>query len=436
MSPRPTLLRALRHRNYRLFVSGQLISLIGTWMQTVAESWLVYRLTGSALLLGVVGFANRIPVFLFSTVGGAVADRYNRHHIVIATQAASMCLAALLAILTLTHLIQVWHVMAIATLLGIVNAFDIPGRQAFVVELVAREDLQNAIALNSSMFNGARVVGPAVAGVLVAAVGEGWCFFANAVSYIAVLASLLLMRVPPVPKAERPASMLAHVAEGFRFVLRSKPISALLLLLGLVSLMGTPYAVLMPIISDQTFHAGSRGLGILMGASGVGALIGALSLARRVGLKGYGRSIGFAAIGFGLSLLAFSATRSFWLGALFLLPAGFAMMTQMAASNTLIQSMIPNSLRGRVMAVYSMMFMGMAPIGALLAGTLAGWLGATTTVGLGGAFCLLGGAVFLNRLPGIREEARRMILAQQQPSAQPTVPPAELDSSLPAPVAS
>src|SRR6476659_9051128 len=221
MSPRPTLLRALRHRNYRLFVIGQLISLIGTWMQTVAESWLVYRLTGSAFLLGAVGFANRIPVFLFSSVGGAIADRYNRHHIVIATQAASMLLASLLAVLTLTHVVQVWHLMAIATLLGIVNAFDIPGRQAFVVELVAREDLQNAIALNSSMFNGARVVGPAVAGVLVAAVGEGWCFFANAVSYIAVIVGLLLMRVPAASRPA-PVSVLAHVTEGFRFVSRSR----------------------------------------------------------------------------------------------------------------------------------------------------------------------------------------------------------------------
>jgi MFS family permease len=435
MSPRPAFLRALQHRNYRLFASGQLISLIGTWMQTVAESWLVYRLTGSAFLLGAVGFANRIPVFLFSTLGGAVADRYDRHRIVIATQAASMFLAALLAVLTLTHVVQVWHIMAIAVLLGVVNAFDIPGRQAFVVELVSREDLQNAIALNSSMFNGARVVGPAVAGVLVAAVGEGWCFAANAVSYIAVLASLLLMRLPPATRPERPASMLAHVAEGFRFVLRSRPISALLILLGLVSLMGTPYSVLMPMISDQTFHTGSRGLGILMGAAGVGALIGALSLARRVGLKGYGKNIGLASIGFGLSLLAFSFTRNFWLGVLFLLPAGFTMMTQMASVNTLVQSMTPNSLRGRVMAVYSMMFMGMAPIGALLAGTLAGWLGATTTVGLGGAFCLVGGIVFLNRLPHIREEARRLILAQQQAPA-PTPVPAEMDATLPAPATS
>jgi MFS family permease len=378
---------------------------------------LVYRLTGSALLLGLAGFANRIPIFLLSPIGGAIADRYSRHRIVIATQVASMVLAAALAVLTLTHLVRIWHLMAIAALLGVVNAFDIPGRQSLVVELVAREDLQNAIALNSSMFNGARVIGPAIAGVLVAAVGEGWCFFANAVSYIAVIIGLLLMRVPRTPNAVRPASVVAHVMEGFQFVSRSRPILALLLLLGLISLMGTPYSVLMPIIADQTFHSGARGLGILMGASGVGALLGALILASRVSLRGYGRTIAFAAIGFGLSLIAFSAARSFWLGVALLLPVGFAMMTQMAASNTLIQSMIPDGLRGRVMAVYSMMFMGMAPIGALLAGSLAGWLGARTTMAAGGAFCLVGGLLFLQRLPHLRGEARQLILAQQVVSA-------------------
>ena len=434
MSRSPVLLRALRHRNYRLFASGQVISLIGTWMQAVAESWLVYRLTGSALLLGVVGFANRIPVFVFSTFGGAVADRYNRHRIVIATQIASMLLASLLAFLTLSHRVQVWHLMAIAAMLGVVNAFDIPGRQAFVVELVAREDLQNAIALNSSMFNGARIVGPAVAGVLVAAVGEGWCFFANAISYIGVIAMLFLMKVPSSPQPALRVSMWAHVAEGFRFVLHSKPILVLLLLLGVVSLMGTPYAVLMPIIADKTFHAGSRGLGLLMGATGVGAFLGAISLARRVGLRGYGKSIGLAAIGFGTSLLVFSFVRSFWLGVALLLPVGFTMMTQMAASNTLIQSMIPNSLRGRVMAVYSMMFMGMAPIGALLAGALAGWLGATTTVAIGGGFCLLAGLVFLNRLPHFREEARVMIRAQEAVAAPAPPVAAGIEAPLTEPV--
>jgi MFS family permease len=395
----------------------------------------VYRLTGSALLLGVVGFANRIPVFLFSTLGGAVADRYNRHRIVVATQIASMLLASLLAFLTLTHLVQVWHLIAIATLLGLVNAFDIPGRQSFVVELVAREDLQNAIALNSSMFNGARIIGPAVAGVLVAAVGEGWCFFANAVSYLAVIAGLLMMRVPQTAPLAPQTSMWAHVAEGFRFVLRSRPILVLLLLLGLVSLMGTPYSVLMPIIADRTFHAGSRGLGLLMGGAGVGAFIGAISLARRVGLKGYGRSIGLGAIGLGLSLIAFSTVRYFWIGVALLLPVGYCMMTQMAASNTLIQSMIPNSLRGRVMAVYSMMFMGMAPIGALLAGAVAGWVGATMTVAIGGVFCLLAGLIYLNQLPHFREQARAMIRAQEVLPATPAAATtAELERRLDQPV--
>src|SRR3954468_1873058 len=267
MSRNPVLFRALSHRNYRLFASGQVVSLIGTWMQTVAESWLVYRLTGSALLLGVVGFANRIPVFLFSTFGGAIADRYNRHRIVIATQVASMLLASLLAGLTLTHVVQVWHLMTIAAMLGVVNAFDIPGRQAFVVELVPREDLQNAIALNSSMFNGARILGPAVAGVLVAAVGEGWCFFANAVSYIAVIAGLLMMKLTVVRRAPTKVSALASIAEGFRFVTHTSPVRALLLLLGLISLMGMPYAVLMPIFADQILHGGASGLGLLMGAS-------------------------------------------------------------------------------------------------------------------------------------------------------------------------
>ena len=418
----PALLRALRHRNYRLFISGQLISLIGTWMQSVAESWLVYRLTGSAVLLGVVGFANRIPVLLFSTVGGAVADRYNRQHIVIATQVASMCLAGTLAFLTLSGLVQVWHLMAIAAALGIVNAFDIPARQAFVVQLVAREDLQNAIALNSSMFNGARIVGPAVAGVLVATVGEGWCFFGNALSYVAVLIGLFMIRGNAQPKFERPASALAHMAEGFRFALGSRPVRALLLLMGLVSLMGSPYAVLMPIIADQDFHAGARGLGILMGAAGVGAFIGALSLARRTTLRGYGRSIGYAAIGLGTSLIAFSQAGRLWLAVVLLVPVGFAMMLQMAATNTLIQSMVPDALRGRVMAIYSMMFMGMAPVGALLAGLLADRLGAGTTVALGGVFCIGGGLFLLWQLPGIREDARRLILDQQS-TALPQSPP-------------
>ena len=281
-------LRALRHRNFQLFFSGQLISLIGTWMQSVAQSWLVYRLTGSALLLGSVGFASQIPVFLFAPLGGITADRFNRRHIVIGTQVASMVLAFILAALTLLHKVQVWHVFVLAALLGVVNAFDIPGRQSFLVDMVGKEDLMNAIALNSSMFNGARVIGPAIAGILVAKIGEGWCFFANAVSYIAVIIGLLMMKVQSRPRASM-ASPFEHMMEGFRFVNRTAPIRALLLLLGLVSLVGMPYVVLMPIFADKILHGGAQGLGILMGATGVGALLGALTLAFREGVKGLGQ---------------------------------------------------------------------------------------------------------------------------------------------------
>ncbi|MFZ0760607.1 MAG: MFS transporter, partial [Candidatus Sulfotelmatobacter sp.] len=352
-------LRALRHRNFQLFFSGQLISLIGTWMQSVAQSWLVYRLTGSALLLGAVGFASQIPVFLFAPLGGIAADRINRRYIVIATQVASMLLAFILAALTLWHRVQVWQVFVLAALLGVVNAFDIPGRQSFLVEMVGRDDLMNAIALNSSMFNGARVIGPAIAGILVAKVGEGWCFFANAVSYIAVIIGLLMMKVQ-APLRAAMASPLEHMMEGFRFVNQTAPIRALLLLLGLVSLVGMPYVVLMPIFADQILHGGAQGLGILMGATGVGALLGALTLAFREGVKGLGRWVAWCCAGFGASLVIFALSRTFWVSVILLLPVGYTMMLQMACSNTLIQVMVPDELRGRVMAVYSMMFMGMA----------------------------------------------------------------------------
>lgn len=415
----PAALRALKHRNYQLFFAGQLVSLTGTWMQSVAESWLIYRLTGSAVLLGLVGFASQIPVFLLAPVGGAVADRYRRHRILVTTQTVAMLLAFTLAGLTLSGRIQVWEVFALASLLGLNNAFDIPARQAFVVDMVGREDLLNAIALNSSMVNGARVVGPAVAGILVAAVGEGWCFFANAASYIAVITCLLLMKVTAARRAPARASALASIAEGFRFVVRTGPVRALLLLLGLMSLMGMPYAVLMPIFADQILHGGASGLGLLMGASGVGALVGALSLATRNGLRGLGRWVAFSAAGFGASVILFSLSRSFWLSAALLLPVGFSMMIEMASSNTLIQAMVPDALRGRVMAVYSMMFMGMAPIGALLAGTLAQRIGAPETVALGGAVCIVGALVFGLRLPALRAEAREIIVALQMTGGDP-----------------
>ena len=411
--------RALRHRNFQLFFSGQLISLIGTWMQSVAQSWLVYRLTGSALLLGSVGFASQIPVFLFAPLGGITADRFNRRHIVIGTQATSMLLAFILAVLTLSGKVQVWHIFILASLLGIVNAFDIPGRQSFLVDMVGKEDLMNAIALNSSMFNGARVIGPAVAGILVAKIGEGWCFFANAVSYIAVIIGLLMMRVHSPARASN-ASPFEHMMEGFRFVERTAPIRALLLLLGLVSLVGMPYVVLMPIFADQILHGGAQGLGILMGATGVGALLGALTLAFREGVKGLGRWVAWCCAGFGASLVIFSLSHKFWVSVILLLPVGYTIMLQMACSNTLIQVMVPDALRGRVMAVYSMMFMGMAPIGALLGGALAEHLGAPLTVAIGGLASLAGAGWFGLQLPKIRVEARRLIVAQAVAGGEPS----------------
>ncbi len=408
----PATLRALRHRNFQLFFSGQLISLIGTWMQSVAQAWLVYRMTGSSLLLGSVGFASQFPVFLVAPFGGIVADRHNLRRVVIATQTVSMILALVLATLTLTGTVQVWHIFVLAALLGVVNAFDIPGRQAFLVEMVGKEDLMNAIALNSSMFNGARIIGPAIAGVLVAKIGEGWCFFANGISYIAVIIGLLMMRVPRPSRRAGAASPWAHIIEGFRFVRQTAPIRALLLLLGLVSLVAMPYTVLMPIFADRILHSGARGLGILMGATGVGALLGALTLASRSGVHGLGRWVAFSCGGFGVSLILFSFSRSVWLSAALLLPVGFGMMLQMSSSNTLIQAMVPDHLRGRVMAVYSMMFMGMAPFGALLGGALADRLGAPITVSMGAVACIGGAALFWLQLPKIRVEARRLIVAQ------------------------
>lgn len=413
-----TTLRALKHRNFQLFFSGQLISLIGTWMQSIAQSWLVYRLTGSSLLLGTVGFASQFPVFIMAPFGGHIADRHNRHRVVIATQAASMVLAFVLAVLTLTGTVRVWHIFVLAALLGIVNAFDIPARQAFIVDMVGREDLMNAIALNSSMFNGARIVGPAVAGVVVARIGEGWCFFANAVSYIAVIIGLLMMKVSCRPRVEV-ESPLQNILEGFRFVATTVPVRALLLLLGLVSLVGMPYAVLMPIFAKEILHGGARELGILMGATGVGALGGALTLATRTGLKGLGRWINLASLGFGVSLILFSLSRNLMLSTAFLLPVGFCMMLQMAASNTLLQAMVPDRLRGRVMSVYSMMFMGMAPFGALFAGAFAQRLGAPLTVIIGAAGCIAGSVLFGLKLPKLRVEARRLIIAQQVAGGDP-----------------
>jgi len=415
----PATLRALRYRNFQLFFGGQFISLIGTWMQNVAQAWLVYRITGSSVLLGAIGFSSQIPVFLLSPAGGIVADRFPRQRVVIATQTASMLLAFALASLTLLHTVRIWHVFVLSALLGAVNAFDIPARQSFIVEMVGKTDLMNAIALNSSMFNASRVLGPAIAGILVASIGEGWCFFANGASYIAVIIGLFLMRVERIEQPPPQDSLVQHVIEGFRFVLDSPAVHALLIMLGVVSLTGMPYTVLMPIFADRILHGGAAGLGWLMGAAGVGALIGALLLASRETLKGLSRWVALAASGFGVGLIGFSFSRSLHLSEVLLIPIGFAMMIQMGSSNTLIQSMVPDRLRGRVMSVYSMMFMGMAPIGSLLAGWAADRFGPQWTVAGGGAICLAAAGVFWAWLPQIRTHARRMIVAQQIEAGNP-----------------
>ncbi|HMK30260.1 MAG TPA: MFS transporter, partial [Terriglobales bacterium] len=363
------------------------------------------------LLLGTIGFASQFPVFLVAPIGGTVADRYNRRKLVIATQTSSMVLALILAALTLSQRVQIWHIFVLAALLGVVNAFDIPARQAFMVEMVGKEDLLNAIALNSSMFNGARILGPAIAGILVAGIGEGWCFFANGVSYVAVIIGLLLMRVEE-HRGRTEGTPLSNIVEGFRYVQRTIPIRNILLLLGLVSLVAMPYAVLMPIFADRILHGGARGLGILVGATGVGALLAGLTLATRQRVRGLGRIIGVAAVGFSLSLIAFAWSRSFALSLMLLVPVGYFMMLESTASNTLIQAMVADHFRGRVMAVYSMMFMGMAPFGSFFAGALASRLGAPLTLTIGAAVCVVGGALFLFRLPVMRIEARRLIVAQ------------------------
>ena len=414
----PATLRALQYRNFQLFFSGQLISLIGTWMQNLAQAWLVYRITGSMILLGGISFCSQIPIFLFSTVGGIVADRYSRHRVVIATQSASMVLALALAALTLSHTVHIWHIFVLSALLGVVNAFDIPARQSFIVDMVGRADLMNAIALNSSMFNASRVVGPAVAGILVAAIGEGGCFFANGISYIAVIVGLLLMRVAPHRPVTGGGSPVAKIVEGFRFVIRNRPIHALLILLSIASVTGMPFTVLMPVFADRILHGGPKALGWLTGCAGMGALGAALLLASRQTLKGLSGWIATSATAFGVGLLIFALSRTFLFSALILVPVGFSLMLQMGSSNTLIQSMVPDHLRGRVMGVYSMMLMGMAPFGGLLAGVVADRFGAPTTVAIGGVICLAAAGIFWTQLPEIRVHTRRMIAVQQAASAE------------------
>ena len=402
------MVRALRHRNYRLFFSGQTVSLVGTWMTRIASSWLVYRLTGSALLLGLVGFAGQIPSFLLAPFAGVLVDRWNRHRLLVVTQVLAMVQSAALAGLTLAGVINIWHVLLLSLFQGVINAFDMPARQTFVVEMVEkREDLSNAIALNSSMVNAARLVGPSVGGVIIAAVGEGWCFALDAVSYLAVIASLLLMQI--APRARRAATekkVLHELQEGWRYVAGSPPIRSILLLLALVSLVGMPYTVLMPVFASQILHGGPHTLGFLMAATGVGALLGALFLANRRTVVGLGKVIPMMSALFGAGLIGFSLSRWLPLSLLLLLFTGIGFMVQMAASNTLLQTLVEDDKRGRVMSFYTMAIMGVTPFGSLLAGGLAHRLGAPHTLLFGGIGCIAAALWFASLLPSLRERVR------------------------------
>jgi MFS family permease len=394
--------RALKHRNFQLFVGGQLVSLIGTWIQNAAQLWLVYRLTGSAALLGVFGFANQIPMLLLSSVGGYVGDRYSRHRGVIATQAVSMLLAFLLAVLTLKHLIHdrrgAWVVIVIGFFQGIVNAFDVPIRQSFFVNMVGKPDLPNAIALNSSIFNGARVVGPAIAGFSIALIGEGWCFFVNGLSFLAVIIAVLAMRIAPQQEMTDQHSAWQSFVQGFRFAMSDRAIRSVLILLSMLSFFGLQYMVFMPVFAQDVLHGGPRSLGLLMSASGIGAVLGALQFAARTNYKGMVNWVGMMFLIASVSLIAFSQSRWFWISAAVLFIFGFAATSQMAATNTTVQNRVPDELRSRVMAVYATMFMGVQPIGSLLAGGLVKRFGAPATVAVFGTICVIGSIVFFLRV--------------------------------------
>ncbi|MGH7498480.1 MAG: MFS transporter [Gemmatimonadales bacterium] len=406
-----TLLRSLRHRNYRLFFGGQSISLVGTWITRIATSWLVYRLTGSDLLLGIVGFCGQIPSLFLAPVAGVYVDRWDRRKVLLVTQVLSLLQSLALAVLSFAGIITVVEILGLQAFQGVINAFDTPARQAFVVQMVDdRADLPNAIALNSSMVNASRIAGPALGGVIIAAFGESWCFLLDAISYVAVLASLLAMRVSREVRPRTGSRMVEELLTGFRYVRDFMPIRSVLLLLALVSTMGMPYTVLMPAVAIKVLHGGAHTLGVLMGASGLGALAGAVYLASRRSVVGLGRVIMVSVMVFGGALVAFGLSRSFWLSLALLPLVGAGFMVTLASSNTIVQTLVEEHLRGRVMALYTMAFLGTAPIGSLLAGVLADHLGEPVTVIIGGVVCIAGGICFGSRLGRFREMVRPIYL--------------------------
>jgi MFS family permease len=398
--------RALYHRNFALFFAGQGISLCGTWMQSLAQSWLVYRLTGSPFLLGLVAFVGQAPVLVFGLFGGLLADRWPRHRLMVTTQALSLLQASLLAGLTLNGRITVGWILALAALLGTINALDMPVRQSLVADLVPRSDLPSAIGLNSSAFNLARIVGPSIAGVIVAAAGEGLCFLVNAVSFLVVIACLVAIREGTDLRKGTDLKSVPFLAEGLHYAWHTPHVRALLTLIAVLSLTAMPYAVVLPVYAGEILKTGPDGLGALMAATGVGALIGALQIARRGSVHGLGTVIAKAAALFGISLLALAASTAFWLSLLAIIAVGYGMVTSMAGANTLLQSLVPDSLRGRVMSLYTIVFLGLAPFGSLLAGTVASHIGTPLTIALGGIIAIISAGVFWKALPAIRRHVR------------------------------
>ncbi len=401
------IFRSLQYRNYKLFFSGQSISLIGTWMQRIAMPWLVYHMTGSALLLGVVSFAGQIPTFLLSPVAGVLTDRWLRYRVLLITQIISMIQAALLAWLCLAGLIQIWEIVVLSIVLGCVNAFDVPSRQSFVIDMVEKkEDLGNAIALNSLMFNGARLIGPSIAGVMLAATGEGVCFLFNAVSYVFVIISLLMMRLNIKDSGKSEAHIMDELREGFRYTFGFAPIKHLLILLSTSSLMGMSYTVLMPVFAKEILHGGSHTYGFLMAAAGFGALAGALFLASRRSILRLGRIVPLSTLVFGAGLIGLSLSRLFPLSLFLMIFIGLGMMMQSAASNTILQTITDDDKRGRVMSFYTMAIMGTAPFGSLMAGSLAKIIGTPPTIFIGGFASMIGALIFFRKLPELRKIVR------------------------------
>ena len=401
------IVRSLRYRNYRLFFYGQSISLIGTWIQRITVPWLVYRLTGSVFLLGLVGFAGQIPTFLMAPFAGVLVDRWNRHKILVITQVLALIQAFVLALLFYVKSISVWHIAILSVFLGIINAFDMPARQSFVVDMIEKkEDLGNAIALNSSMVNSARLIGPSIAGVLISLTGEGMCFLINAISYLFVIAFLLMMKITPRKIVVQDTNAFQKFKEGFTYTFGFLPIRYIILLLALVSLMGMPYTVLMPVFAKTILHGGSHTFGFLMGATGIGALMGAVYMASRKNAAGLEKFIPWFAAIFGLGLILFSMSTNFILSLFLLFITGFGMLMQMTSSNTILQTIVDDDKRGRVMSFYTMAFMGTAPFGSLLAGALASKVGAPNTLLIGGVACILGAIVFMRKLPEIKKSIR------------------------------